>query len=196
MNATDWIKTMWPYLWAFIAWAALVFSVLMGFVGVFVPVIPGAIVFVFGGLLHKLMLPDTFSWWAIGVLGGLMVLDRVVDFFATAFGTKWFGGTKWGIFGALVGGLVGLFFGIVGILFGPVIGAVVFEIVWARRNPKEAARSGVGAGVGFGISAIGRMAVYFMMIGTLVIDLSLDSELDDSEEVSHVESVESIHYER
>ncbi len=181
----DWVKAMGPYVWSFSAWTILLTSVFMGFLGVFVPVIPGAIVFFLGGLVHKLMLPDTFSWWVIGVLGILMVLDRVVDFFATAFGTKWFGGTKWGIFGALAGGLVGLFFGIVGILVGPIIGAVVFEIVWARRHPKEAAKSGVGAGVGFGISAIGRMAVYFIMIGALVIDLGLE----DTDPEVDVESV-------
>ncbi len=84
------------------------------------------------------MLPEVFTWWAIGILGALMVLDRLVDFFATAVGTKWFGGTKWGIIGALVGGFLGLFFGIVGILIGPVVGAVVFEMVWAKRHPKEA----------------------------------------------------------
>ena len=66
------------------------------------------------GIDPQLMLPDVFAWWSIGILGVLMFLDRVVDFFATAMGSKWFGGTRWGIFGALAGGLIGLFFGIIG----------------------------------------------------------------------------------
>jgi len=170
----DWAKAVWPYLWASLAWVVLMAAVFFGLIGVFVPVIPGGIVFFLGGLIHKLMLPEVFTWWAIGILGALMVLDRLVDFFATAVGTKWFGGTKWGIIGALVGGFLGLFFGIVGILIGPVIGAVVFEMVWAKRHPKEAARSGVGAGVGFGLSAVGRMIVCFMMMGLLIVDFVVE----------------------
>lgn len=177
----DWIRAMGPYAWAGIAWCILLSSIFLGLVGVFVPVIPGGVVLLGGGLVHKLMLPDVFSWWAMGILGGLMILDRIVDLAATALGTKWFGGTKWGIIGALGGGMIGLFFGIIGILIGPIIGAVACEMIWAKRHPREAAKSGVGAGVGFGLSAVGRMAVCFMMIGTLVIDFSMDD--DDPEEL-------------
>lgn len=172
----EWAKAVWPYIWAGLAWGILLSSILLGFLGVFVPVIPGGIVLFLGGLVHKLMLPDVFTWWAIAILAGLMVLDRLVDFFATAVGTKWFGGTKWGIIGALVGGLFGLFFGIFGILLGPIIGAVAFELIWAKRHPKEAARSGMGAGIGFGLSAVGRMVVCFMMIGLLVVDYVVEDE--------------------
>ena len=182
----DWTKAMGPYAWAAIAWGMLLSSFLLGVVGVFVPVIPGGVVLFGGGLLHKLMLPDVFSWWAVGILGGLMILDRIVDLAATALGTKWFGGTKWGILGALVGAMFGLFFGIIGILVGPIIGAVAFEMIWAKRHPKEAAKSGVGAGVGFGLSAAGRMAVCFMMIGTLIIDVSLEDEMLETPEADPI----------
>jgi len=169
-HIADWWGVAWPWIWLTIAWGILASAAALGLVGVFVPVIPGAVVFFLGALVHKLMLPDIFAWWSIGALGALMVLDRVVDFFATALGSKWFGGTKWGIFGALAGGLIGLFFGIIGILIGPIIGAVTCELIWARRHPKEAAKSGLGAGLGFGLSIVGRMAVFFMMIGALVVD--------------------------
>ena len=165
----SWWGAAWPWIWLSIAWGVLATAAALGLLGVFVPVIPGAIVLFLGALIHKLMMPEVFAWWSIGALGILMVLDRGVDFFATAMGSKWFGGTKRGIFGALAGGLIGLFFGIIGILVGPVIGAVVCELIWARRHPKEAAKSGLGAGLGFGLSIVGRMAVYFMMVGTLVV---------------------------
>ena len=178
-HVAGWWCTAWPWIWLSIAWGVLATAAALGLLGVFVPVIPGAIVFFLGALIHKLMMPEVFAWWSIGALGILMVVDRVVDFFATAMGSKWFGGTKWGIFGALAGGLIGLFFGIIGILIGPVIGAVVCELIWARRHPKEAAKSGLGAGLGFGLSIVGRMAVYFMMIGTLVFDLVFEDPSDE-----------------
>ena len=169
----DWWGSAWQWVWLSIAWGILATAIVMGLLGVFVPVIPGAFVCFLGALIHKLMMSDVLAWWIIGILGGLMVLDRVVDFFATAMGSKWFGGTGWGICGALAGGLIGLFFGIIGILIGPVIGAVVCELIWARRHLKEAAKSGIGAGLGSGLSIVGRMVIYFMMIGSLVFDFVL-----------------------
>jgi len=178
-HIAGWWGTAWPWIWLSIGWGVLATAAALGLLGVFVPVIPGAIVLFLGALIHKLMMPEVFAWLSIGALGILMILDRVVDFFATAMGSKCFGGTKWGIFGALAGGLIGLFFGIIGILIGPVIGAVVCELIWARRHPKEAAKSGLGAGLGFGLSIVGRMAVYFMMIGTLVFDVALEDPSDE-----------------
>ena len=178
-HIAGWWGTAWPWIWLSIGWGVLATAAALGLLGVFVPVIPGAIVLFLGALIHKLMMPEVFAWLSIGALGILMILDRVVDFFATAMGSKCFGGTKWGIFGALAGGLIGLFFGIIGILIGPVIGAVVCELIWARRHPKEAAKSGLGAGLGFGLSIVGRMVVYFMMIGTLVFDVALEDPSDE-----------------
>ena len=186
----EWAIGVWPCICASVAWGVLLAAFFLGLIGVFVPVIPGGIVFFLGGLIHKLMLPDVFTWWAIGILGALMVLDRLVDFFATAVGTKWFGGTKWGIIGALVGGFLGLFFGIFGILIGPVIGAVAFEMIWAKRHPKEAARSGVGAGVGFGLSAVGRMIVCFMMMGLLIVDFVVEDEVVESSDGAEAPSLD------
>jgi uncharacterized protein YqgC (DUF456 family) len=189
-HIADWWGVAWPWIWLTMAWGLLVSAAALGLVGVFVPVIPGAIVFFLGALVHKLMLPDIFAWSSIGALGAFMVLDRVVDFFATALGSKWLGGTKWGIFGALVGGMIGLFFGIIGILIGPVIGAVICELTWARRHPKEAAKSGLGAGLGFGLSIVGRMVVFLMMIGALVFDGVLDP--GDEESALEVEELREI----
>lgn len=191
----EWGKAVWPYLWASAAWGILFASILLGLIGVFVPIIPGGIVLFLGGFIHKLMLPEVFTWWIVGILGLLMILDRLVDFFATAVGTKWFGGTKWGILGALVGGFAGLFFGFVGIFIGPVIGAVVFEMIWAKRHPKEAAKSGMGAGVGFGLSALGRMIVCFMMIGSLLIDFIVDEAVVERLDASDEPATEGSRYE-
>lgn len=168
----DWWPTALQYGRMGSSWLILGGSAFLGLVGVLVPIIPGAVVLCAGALVFKLFMPEWLNWWTIGGLAFLTVLDRVADFAGTAAGTKWFGGTKWGIFGAIVGGVVGLFFGIVGILFGPVLGAIVFELVWAKRNPKEAAKSGIGAGVGFGLSMAGRFAIYLAMLAAIVVDLS------------------------
>ncbi len=167
----EWMKPVGSFAFAGLAWLILSLSSAAGLAGVVVPVIPGAIVLFLGALIHKWMLPEYLDWWTIGGLGLLVIVDRVVDFLGTALGAKWFGGTKWGIIGALVGGFVGLFLGIIGIIIGPVIGAIVFEIIWAKSHPKEAARAGVGAGVGFGISTLGRLIVCIIMLSIIFMDL-------------------------
>lgn len=161
------------YSLAALSWTILAISAAMGLVGVVVPVIPGAIVLFVGALLFNWLTPGWLSWWTIGALALLVVLDRVADFAGTAAGTKWFGGTKWGILGALVGGVFGLFFGLFGLILGPVAGAVVFELIWAKRHPREAARSGIGAGVGFGLSMAGRLLICLVMLAAITVDLAL-----------------------
>lgn len=174
----DWFKELdeiWSaagsYGLAALSWMMLLCSMALGLVGVVVPVIPGAIVMLGGAIVFNLLTPGWLNWWSVIALAVLVVLDRVADFAGTAAGTKWFGGTKWGIFGAIVGGVVGLFFGPLGLVLGPVAGAVLFELVWAKRNPKEAARSGVGAGVGFGLSMAGRFVICLIMMAIVAVDL-------------------------
>lgn len=158
---------------AALSWGVLLGGVAFGLVGVVIPVVPGAFVLLLAAVVFNLLTPGWLSWWSIGGLAALAVLDQLADFAGTAVGTKWFGGTKWGIIGAIAGGLVGLFFGPFGLILGPVAGAVVFELAWAKRHPREAARSGLGAGVGFGLSMAGRLAVCLLMIGVVAVDLAL-----------------------
>jgi len=169
-TAMDGVRASGPYIWAACAWVMLAAGFFGGLVGVFIPIIPGAIVLFGAAVIHKWMLPELLSWWGIGILFGMVILDRVVDFSGAALGTKWFGGSKWGVIGALIGGFFGLFFGIIGILIGPVIGAIVFEMAKAKAHPKAAAKSGVGAGVGFGLSALGKLGVCFAMYAVIMVD--------------------------
>ena len=175
-TAMDSVRASGPYLWAACAWSMLAAGFLGAFVGTFIPIIPGAIVLFATAVVHKWMLPDVLSWWGIGILFGLVIMDRIVDFSGAALGTKWFGGTKWGVIGALVGGVFGLFFGIIGIVVGPVIGAIVFEMAKAKAHPKAAAKSGMGAGVGFGLSTIGKIGVCFIMYAVIAVDAYVSDE--------------------
>ncbi|RME69181.1 MAG: DUF456 domain-containing protein [Verrucomicrobia bacterium] len=154
-----------------LAWSTLVLGMVLGVVFVFLPVIPGPLLIVLGAIVHKLLLPDWLSWWMIGALGVLAVLERVADFVGTMAGAKWMGATKWGILGAVIGGVVGLFFGIIGIFVGPVIGAAVGEWLFARRHPKESMKAGVGAGVGVGVSTVVRLGIALGMAFLVVVDL-------------------------
>jgi len=81
------------------------------------------------------------------VLVLLTLVTYAVDVLAGYFGAKYFGATKWGTVGAIVGAGLGLFFGIVGLFIGPIVGAVAGEFVAGKRMV-EAGRAGWGSLLG------------------------------------------------
>src|SRR5262249_34409534 len=73
------------------------------------------------------------GWRTIIVLVLLTLATYALDVLAGYFGAKYFGATKWGTFGAILGALVGLFFGLIGLFVGPVIGAIFGEVIAGKR---------------------------------------------------------------
>ncbi len=109
------------------------------------------------------------QWWSFLILGLFAALSQTLEMISGAAGTKWFGGTRWGALGALVGAVVGMFFMPFGLLVGPLLGAFVCEIGFAKRETHHAAISGVGsvvgtlAGMGIKIVIGGMMIVWFFV---------------------------------
>ena len=69
------------------------------------------------------------------VLFILCLASTFADNIAAALGAKKFGGTGWGMAGAVIGGIVGIFIGGVwGIFLGPLVGAVLFEMIFAKKD--------------------------------------------------------------
>jgi len=118
-----------------------------------------------GALLHRLMLghEKSVSWPTILVLVLLTVASYALDFLSGYFGARYFGATKWGMFGALVGALTGIFFGLVGLFVGPVIGAVAGEFIAGKRMV-DAGRAGWGSLLGNLGAMMGKLFIALLMI--------------------------------
>lgn len=120
---------------------------LVGLVGCVVPFIPGPPL----GFLALLALHFT-SWvqfsskllWTAAILA---VVVTLLDYVVPAWGTKKFGGSKAGVWGASLGLVVGLFLGPAGIVLGPFAGALVGELL-VKANGSQALRSAFGAVIG------------------------------------------------
>jgi uncharacterized protein YqgC (DUF456 family) len=108
--------------------------------------------------------------WGIVLMAVLLVVSYVADMASGAMGAKWFGASRWGIVGVLVGGLVGLFFGFLGLIIGPIVGGLLFEVVVARRNWREGIRSTWGSVVGTGVGLVMRIVLSLGMVATFFID--------------------------
>jgi uncharacterized protein YqgC (DUF456 family) len=90
---------------------------------------------------------------------------------SSAMGAKYFGSTKWGIWGALIGGIVGIFFVPIGIFLGPVIGALAAEMIIAKRQLKPAAKSTWGTVVGTMAGLVLKTILGLAMVGYFFIDV-------------------------
>src|SRR6266436_4619940 len=112
-------------------WFITIVLFAVGLIGTIAPVLPGTTIILAAAVIHRIMLgPEkSVGWKTIVVLVLLSLLSYVFDFLGSYFGAKYFGATKWGAFGAIIGRLIGLFFGIIGLFVGPIIGAVAGEFI-------------------------------------------------------------------
>ena len=140
-------------------WAAWLISALLlgvGFLGAWLPGLPGLPLMAVGALVHKLCLPDVLSGWTVAFFILVALVGLVLDFAVTLYVSRKAGATRAGTFGALLGGIIGLFFSLPGLLLGPFLGAVLAERFISRRSLKEAFQAGVGAGLGFLAGTVGK----------------------------------------
>ncbi len=122
---------------------------LTGLMGCLLPVLPGTPLSYAGLLILQLMTEAPFSTRFMVIWAGITVVVALLDYWIPAYGTKRFGGTKYGIFGTLVGLFVGLiFFPPFGIIIGPLLGALVGELI-AGSDHKKAVKAAFGSFLGF-----------------------------------------------
>ena len=126
--------------------------VLLGFIGSILPVIPGPPISWVGLLLLKWTHYITDHGEAYGntlwILLFFVILVTILDYVVPIMGTRKYGGSKRGVWGATIGVVVGLFFGPPGIIIGPFLGAFIGEITTGKKE-RDALRAAWGSFVGF-----------------------------------------------
>jgi hypothetical protein len=135
---------------------------IIGIIGCLVPVLPGPPLSFLGLILLHLTRFGQFTTTVLITLGAITVAVTVMDYIVPVWGTKKFGGSKYGTRGATVGLIVGLFLGPLGIIIGPLIGAFVGEIIF-KDDISYAFKAGFGSLLGF-LTGIGlKLAASFVM---------------------------------
>lgn len=148
-------------IWWFIT--LVLFAV--GVIGTVAPFLPGTTIIFAAAFIHRIVLGSekSIGWTTIVLLALLALLSYVFDFLSASFGAKYFGATKLGTFGAIIGALVGLFFGIIGLFAGPLIGAIVGEFVAGKRMI-DAGRAGWGSLLGNIGGMIAKLIIALAMV--------------------------------
>ncbi len=155
-------------------WLVVALCLIVGFIGTFVPVLPGSALILIGSLVFYFamgMEASGLAWQGLVFIGLLFGLSVLLDWVSGAVGAKWFGSSKWGVFGAIAGAIVGLFFGLPGLIIGPIAGVFLFELLIAKKAPKEAGQSTVGTVVGGLAGMVGRTVMALAMIVWFVVDV-------------------------
>ena len=152
----------------------LVFAVLLmltGIIGCLVPVLPGPPLSFLGLVLLHFTRFAFFPSSLLITMAAIAIIVTILDYIVPVWGTKKFGGSKYGTRGAAVGLVIGLFLGPVGIIVGPFVGALVGELIF-RDDLRYAFRAGFGSLLGFltgiGLKLAASLIMTFYFIKELV----------------------------
>ncbi|MFV0182736.1 DUF456 domain-containing protein [Empedobacter falsenii] len=143
----------------------------VGLVGTVLPVLPGAPLALVGLLVFKFSGDCSFGWGTIIIAGSFVLIGAILDYLLPIYMTKKLGGTKYGIWGSVVGLIVGLFFPPIGFIVGPFIGALLGELILSASNPKSALKSAFGSFTGFILTTGYDVILTLIFIGIFVYQL-------------------------
>jgi uncharacterized protein YqgC (DUF456 family) len=121
---------------------------ILGIIGCLVPVLPGPPLNYIGIILLHLTRFGDFSRTTLIVLAVITVVVTILDYVVPVWGTKKFGGSKYGVRGATVGLMIGILLGPLGVVFGSLIGAFIGEMIY-RDDINYAIKAGFGSLIGF-----------------------------------------------
>ena len=135
---------------------------ILGIAGCLLPVLPGPPLSYLGLLAIHLTSKIDFSSKFLISWGIIVILVSILDYVIPIWGTKFFGGSKYGVWGSMVGLLAGLFIPPIGIIVGPFIGAVAGEML--AGNKQNAIKAGFGSFIGFIAGTVVKMLVSLIML--------------------------------
>ena len=140
---------------------------IIGIIGCIVPGLPGTPIAYAGLWIAQATERVDFSWQMLLVWGIVTIVISILDYVVPAWGTKRFGGTKWGVWGSTIGVFVGLFFGAVGVILGPLVGAIIGELIAGKELP-AALKAGWGSFIGILFGTIIKLIACGLMTVALI----------------------------
>lgn len=143
------------------------FCVVVGFLGSFIPVLPGLPVSWIGLLLLHLTSAVPMNYTFLGIWLVVAIIILLLDYVIPAMGAKKYGGSKYGIWGTTLGLIIGMFFPPVGFIIGPFLGAYVGEMIY-QKNSQTASRAAWGAFLGLLTSTFMKFVFSVVYIGLFV----------------------------
>ena len=140
---------------------------LIGIVGCIVPGLPGTPIAYAGLWIAQATDQVDFSWQFLLIWGIVVIVISVLDYVIPAWGTKHYGGSKWGVWGSTIGVFIGLFFGALGVILGPLVGAIIGELI-SGKELAAALKAGWGSFIGILFGTIIKLIACGLMTVALI----------------------------
>jgi len=144
---------------------------LVGLIGCILPLIPGPPLSFIGLLVLHFSNFGEFSFSFLVLFGTIALVVTVLDYIVPVWGTKKFGGSKAGVWGAAIGLVLGIFiFPPIGLILGPLIGAILAETI-KGKDFGSSLLAGLGSLVGFLLGIGMKLAASIIMTYYFIIEL-------------------------
>ena len=140
---------------------------LIGIIGCIIPGLPGTPLAYVGLWIAQATDRVDFSWQVMLIWGLVTIVVSILDYVVPAWGTKHYGGTKYGVWGSTIGVFVGLAFGAVGVIVGPLVGAVLGELI-SGKEWQQAIKAGWGSFIGILTGTILKLICCGLMTSVLI----------------------------
>lgn len=136
---------------------------LLGLAGCVLPFLPGPPFCYVALLIQQLQTDTPYTTRFLVIWAVVTVAVTLLDYVIPIYGTKKYGGTKYGMWGCMIGLIAGLWLGPVGIIIGPFAGAFIGELV-ANSSSEQALRAAFGSFIGFVAGTLLKLVVCFVMV--------------------------------
>lgn len=151
----------------------LILGLLLMFVGIIgsvLPALPGPPVGWVGILMLYLCEGIPVNYWVLIITLLIAIVIGILDYIIPAKGTKYFGGSKYGIWGTNIGLVVGIFAPIpFGFLIGPFVGALVGELIYNSQEKGRAFKAATGSFIGFLAGTFMKLLVSLLFFGLFLV---------------------------
>ncbi len=146
-----------------VLWLALgIVLMLVGLAGCILPFLPGPPLCYAALLLQQLQSTPPYETNFLLTWAAITIVVTGLDYVIPIMGTKKFGGTRYGMWGCVVGLIAGLWLGPFGIILGPFVGAFVGELIGNAKSD-HAFRAAIGSFIGFLVGTLLKLVACFVM---------------------------------
>jgi uncharacterized protein YqgC (DUF456 family) len=133
-----------------------------GIAGSILPFLPGPPLSYLALLVQQLKTDAPYTVKFLVTWAVITAVITLLDYIIPMYGTKRFGGSKYGIWGCTIGLIVGIFFSPVGIIIGPFVGAFVGELI-GNNSSENALKAAIGSFLGFVFGTLIKLVACFVM---------------------------------
>ena len=137
---------------------------LIGFLGGFIPGLPGPPLSYLGVLIIHFFTTTQFPNSFLVAWALVVIIVFVLDYMLQAWGVKKFGGGRKATIGTFVGLFLGLFFPPIGLLVGPFAGAFIGALSEVKGDNTRAFNVAIGSFIGFVTGTVLKVGVSTILV--------------------------------